>query len=253
VSVTPTNPPGPSATVNVTPLGGGYVLDGWGGLHGFASAGPAPPATAGGPYWAGWSIARGVALLPSGSGGYVLDAYGGLHPFAVGSGPAPPAALGGSYWNGWDIARGVTILNDGTGGYVIDGYGGLHPFAVGAGPMPPPVQSPSYWLGWDIVHDAGRLRARRIRRFASVHRRVRAGTRHRGRGLVLERLGHRARRHRGPQPIRNRRSRDRRVGRPARLGHRQLTSTCDVGRAVLGRVVRGARRGVVAGVSRPVT
>jgi subtilisin family serine protease len=151
VSVTPTNPPGPSATVNVTPLGGGYVLDGWGGLHGFASAGPAPPATAGGPYWAGWSIARGVALLPSGSGGYVLDAYGGLHPFAVGSGPAPPAALGGSYWNGWDIARGVTILNDGTGGYVIDGYGGLHPFAVGAGPMPPPVQSPSYWLGWDIV------------------------------------------------------------------------------------------------------
>ncbi len=139
------------ASLSVVMLGGGYVLDAWGGLHAFASGGTAPPAAVGAPYWPGWSIARGVALLPSGSGGYVLDGFGGLHPFAVGSGPAPPPAVGGPYWAGWDIARGITMLNDGTGGYVIDGYGGLHPFAVGGEAMPARISSSSYWPGWDIA------------------------------------------------------------------------------------------------------
>ncbi|MBV8952304.1 MAG: S8 family serine peptidase [Actinobacteria bacterium] len=151
VSVTPTSPPGPSTTLYVTPLGGGYVLDGWGGLHGFGSAGPQPPAPSGGPYWRSWSIARGVALLPSGTGGYVLDGYGGLHPFAIGPGPAPPAAEGGPYWPGWDIARGVTILNDGSGGYVVDGFGGLHPFEITGGQTPPATSGGAYWTGWDIA------------------------------------------------------------------------------------------------------
>lgn len=151
VTVTASNPPGPPTSAFFTPLGGGYVLDVWGGLHGFASAGPAPPSTKGGPYWPGWSIARSVALLPSGTGGYVLDGYGGLHPFAVGPGPAPPPAEGGPYWPGWDIARGITILNDGSGGYVIDGYGGLHAFSItGSGPPPVPTGAP-YWPGWDIA------------------------------------------------------------------------------------------------------
>jgi thermitase len=152
-SVTAKNTQGSSAVASlpVVMLGGGYVLDGWGALHPFAGKGAKPPAATGGPYWSGWDIARGVALLPSGTGGYVLDGFGGLHPFAVGSGPAPPPATGGPYWPGWDIARGVTFLNDGTGGYVIDGYGGLHPFAVGGETAPPPISSSTYWPGWDIA------------------------------------------------------------------------------------------------------
>jgi hypothetical protein len=152
-SVTASNTKGssPPASVVVTMLGGGYVLDGWGGLHGFASTGATPPAPGGGPYWDGWDIARGVTLLPSGTGGYVLDGFGGLHAFAIGAGPAPPPAVGGPYWQGWDIARGVTMLNDGTGGYVIDGYGGLHPFGIGGGQPPATPVGGSYWSGWDIA------------------------------------------------------------------------------------------------------
>ena len=128
---------------------GGYVLDGWGGLHTFGlGSGTAPPAASAG-YWYGWDIARGLALLPDGTGGYVLDGWGGLHPFAIGNHPAPPAASAG-YWNGWDIARGVSIMPDGTGGYVLDGFGGLHPFAIGNHPAPP-AASAGYWNGWDIA------------------------------------------------------------------------------------------------------
>ena len=128
---------------------GGYVLDGWGGLHTFGlGSGTAPPAASAG-YWYGWDIARGLALLPDGTGGYVLDGWGGLHPFAIGNHPAPPAASAG-YWNGWDIARGVSIMPDGTGGYVLDGFGGLHPFAIGSHPAPPAATA-GYWNGWDIA------------------------------------------------------------------------------------------------------
>ncbi len=144
--------PRASSTVLVTPLSGGYELDGFGGLHPVAaSGGTAPPTTSGGPYWRTWNIARGVAVLPSGAGGYVLDGYGGLHPFGVGTQTPPPGARVSGYWPGWDIARGVAFLPDGTGGYVVDGYGGLHPFAVGNAPMPPNLSTPNYWPGWDIV------------------------------------------------------------------------------------------------------
>jgi hypothetical protein len=143
----PSNPAMPAAVTT-----GGYVLDGYGGLHPFGVGNnPKPPAATGGPYWNGWNIARGVALLPNGTGGYVLDGYGGLHPFGVGNNPKPPAATGGPYWNGWDIARGVTLLPNGTGGYVVDGYGGLHPFGVGNNPKPAPPSGGPYWNGWDIV------------------------------------------------------------------------------------------------------
>jgi hypothetical protein len=128
---------------------GGFVLDGLGGLHPFASVGAAPKPAAGNSYWPGWDIARGVALVPNGTGGYVVDAFGGLHPFRVGSGPMPGAPTGGPYWAGWDIARGVTLLPNGTGGYVLDGLGGLHPFRI-SGSTPPPAAGP-YWPGQDIA------------------------------------------------------------------------------------------------------
>ena len=71
----------------------GHILDGYGGLHGYATGGsPAAPATSGSPYWNGQDIARGIAVLPNNSGGYVLDGCGGLHPFGIGGHAAPPAA-----------------------------------------------------------------------------------------------------------------------------------------------------------------
>src|SRR5690242_5981526 len=61
-----------AGSVALLPSGtGGYVLDGYGGLHPFAvGPGPAPPPAEGGPYWPGWDIARGITILNDGSGGY---------------------------------------------------------------------------------------------------------------------------------------------------------------------------------------
>jgi hypothetical protein len=131
---------------------GGYVLDGFGGLHGFAiGAGPLPPATAGGGYWPGWDIAAGVALRDDRTGGYVLDGWGGLHPFAPAGDAGPALPLNGPYWRGWSIARGVALMPDGKAGYVLDGWGGLHGFALPGSPLPPAAHGNAYWPGWDIA------------------------------------------------------------------------------------------------------
>ncbi len=125
---------------------GGYVLDGYGGLHQLGqAASPYPYA------YFGWDIARDVALLPGSTAtqaqGYTLDGWGGLHPF----GGAPPT-WGGGYWPNWDIAKRVALLSDGTGGYILDGWGGLHAFAVGGNPMPPAIRG-AYWPHWNIARD----------------------------------------------------------------------------------------------------
>ena len=89
---------------------GGYVLDGWGGLHPFGVGGHRPPRPAiGAPYWRGWDIARSVAILPDGTGGYVQDGWGGLHPFSLPGKPMPPPISGAPYVPGWDFARGLTF------------------------------------------------------------------------------------------------------------------------------------------------
>jgi hypothetical protein len=134
---------------------GGYVLDGWGGLHPFGLNGKNPPATAGASYWTGWDIARGITILPDGSGGYVNDGWGGLHPFGIGAHAAPPVPSGGPYWPGVDIARGVAAPYwDGAnavGGYTTDGWGAAHPFGTVQGEaVPVPVGTP-YWPGWSIA------------------------------------------------------------------------------------------------------
>lgn len=136
--------------VALTSPNSGYVLDGYGGLHPFATrSGTPPPAVASGPYWPGWDIARGVALLPNGTGGYVLDGYGGMHPFKI-TGSMPAAVTNADYWPGWNIARGVTATGA-NGGYVIDGWGGTHPWARGSAARPPAAQGGPYWPGWDIA------------------------------------------------------------------------------------------------------
>jgi hypothetical protein len=157
---------------------GGYTLDGFGGLHPFATAGgPTPPAVKNGPYWNGWDVARGLALESGHRSGYVVDAYGGLHPFSAPGSPLAPRTSGGPYWRGWDVVRGAATLPDGSGGYVLDAYGGLHPFRIGTGAMPPAVTGAPYWSGRDrargvailpdgtggyVVDVAGRLHPFRI-------------------------------------------------------------------------------------------
>ena len=130
---------------------GGYVLDGWGGIHPFGAA----LGTHGGMYWRGWDIARGIVLVPDGlggaSGGYVLDGWGGMHPFGVGNSAPPPSITVGPFWNGWDIARGVVINSAGTGGYILDGWGGIHPYAASGAPIPGNPTVFGYWSGWDIA------------------------------------------------------------------------------------------------------
>jgi glucose/arabinose dehydrogenase len=169
---------------------GGYVLDGFGGLHPFGRRGHAAPAAiTSAPYWSGWDIARAVALTGP-ARGYLLDGFGGVHRF----GGAAPIATPLPYWRGRDLARDLVVLPDRSGGFVLDAQGGVYPFAIGAGSAPSrpggapywpypiardldllsdgsggfvldgygalhPVGSPSvkpdsptpYWLGWDIA------------------------------------------------------------------------------------------------------
>jgi hypothetical protein len=134
----PSGPVTPAQTASAAP-DGGYVLDGFGGLHPFGGA----PAVAPGGYWRGWDIVRGLALRPDGGSGYVLDGWGGLHPF----GGAPRVAVA-SYWTGWDVARGVALDacdTSGTSGWVLDAFGGLHAFG-GA-----PARTAWYLPGVDLA------------------------------------------------------------------------------------------------------
>ncbi|MDQ1392123.1 MAG: LasA protease [Acidimicrobiaceae bacterium] len=105
---------------------GGFVLDGYGGIHPF-SIGPNPPpaAPAGAPYWPNWDIARSIVLTPNGTGGYLLDGFGGIHPFSIGSNPAPKSLDStGAYWGGDDVTPSMALA--GRGAVVLDSYGGVH-------------------------------------------------------------------------------------------------------------------------------
>ena len=124
---------------NVVP--GGYVLDGWGGVHPFGNASPNPGSST---YWRFWDIARDIAIRSDGQSGYVLDGFGGIHAF----GGAPAISNPSPYW-GWDIARRIELASD-TSGYVLDGWGHVHPF--GGASLNPGPSSP-YWKHWDIARD----------------------------------------------------------------------------------------------------
>ncbi len=142
--------PGPWASVPVRPYAGGFVVDGTGALHPVAVGGRAPSAALDGPRWSG-DVARGVAILPTGTGGYVVDLYGGLHRFRIGAdSPLPAATTGGPYWPGWGIVRGVALSSRG-GGVVLDGFGGLHPFGIGDAPRAAGATGGPYWSGFDIA------------------------------------------------------------------------------------------------------
>ena len=122
--------------VAIAPDGnGGFVLDGFGGLHGFGlngNAAPAKPTDA--PYWQGWDIARGIALR-SATSGYVLDGFGGMHPF--GGAPAVNPLTPAPYHPGVDSARGLTLTSNRTGAYVLTSNGALRRIGFGVSARPP--------------------------------------------------------------------------------------------------------------------
>ena len=135
---------------------GGYVLEGFGGVHPFkVGNNPLPASVTDYAYWSGWDIARDVVLLPTSTAakpqGYTLDGFGGVHQFG-----GAPVVRATAYF-GVDIARRLVLLGDGTGGYVIDNYGGLHAFAVGSNPMPPAITNNAVWSGWNIARDVALL------------------------------------------------------------------------------------------------
>ncbi len=136
----------------------GYVIDGYGAPFGFSAGCAAkPPRATGSPYWSGWDIVRGIAVLPGGRG-LVVDGFGGLHPFKLGDGSTAGLATSGArFWAGQDMARGVAVVPEGTGGYVVDRSGGLHPFRIGSGARPKiPAGVPS-WPGRDFARGVALL------------------------------------------------------------------------------------------------
>src|SRR3984893_232797 len=76
----------------------GVTLDGFGGVHGFGTAGGITDMA----YWPNWDIARAVQFMPSSTAahpqGWTIDGYGGVHAF--GGAPAIP----GPYWPSNDVA-----------------------------------------------------------------------------------------------------------------------------------------------------
>ena len=109
---------------------GGYMLDGFGGLHPIGTALPITGAD-----YFGFDIARAIALAPWATtaqpDGWVLDGWGGIHPFGPDAASLRISIPG--YLPGWDIARGIWIEPNSRypgipQGYTMDGFGGFHPF-----------------------------------------------------------------------------------------------------------------------------
>jgi hypothetical protein len=133
--------------------GGGFVLDGWGGVHPWGTGSISPVQPSGFAYFAGFDIARDIVLTSTSnaaaSSGYTLDGWGGIHPF----GGAPAIAAGAAYFKGFDIAKRIVLFADGKGGYVLDGWGGIHPFATGTNSMPAAMVGFGYFQGFNIARD----------------------------------------------------------------------------------------------------
>jgi hypothetical protein len=108
------------------PARGGYVLDGFGGIHPYNGA----PRVFGRGWWPGWDIARGIVVRPDRQSGYIVDGWGAVFPYGVNL-EAVPAAGATAYFEGRDVVRGLVLDPadaGGTRGYVVDAHGGIHPF-----------------------------------------------------------------------------------------------------------------------------
>jgi hypothetical protein len=135
---------------------GGYIVDGFGGLHPFGiGTGAIPPAAVGAPFWLGQDYATGVVITADGKSGYVLDRTGALHGFKVGGAGLLPPAVGGLFSSSTPRVQGVSLIPGAAAGYTVDGFGGLHPFALPSGTPPPAAVNAASWPGWDIARDVG--------------------------------------------------------------------------------------------------
>ena len=137
-----------SQTVTIRAYGG-YVLDGFGGVHGYSLAPLISDSTHA--YWSGNDIARGLVVRPDGTSGYTLDGYGGVHNFVAPGHPALADPSTTVYWNNWDIGRSLALNPadpSGHSGWVLDGWGGIHAFGGAANV---PQSNSAYWSGWDIA------------------------------------------------------------------------------------------------------
>jgi hypothetical protein len=110
---------------------GGYVLDGYGGLHPFAVGSNQPPLSINDTAtWPGWNIARDFDLFSNSTAGtaagYTLDGFGGAHPFGF----TPGAPYSAAYWPNFDIARSIRLDPTSTTstpfGWTMEGCGGIH-------------------------------------------------------------------------------------------------------------------------------
>src|SRR5438067_815885 len=110
---------------------GGYVLDGFGGLHAFAvGSNQLPLSITDNAYWPGWNIARDFDLFSNSTvataAGFTLDGFGGAHAFGFTQG----APYSGSYWPNFDIARSIRLDPTSTTatpfGWTMEGCGGVH-------------------------------------------------------------------------------------------------------------------------------
>lgn len=137
----------------------GYMLDAFGGTHGFAIGNsPRPPAITGLPYWVGQDVAQGLTIAKDGKGGFMTDRTGVVWPFKIGDGNKPPAANSVTRIFVVPI-QGGALVADNTGGMTLDGFGGTHRFGVGAYGPPPAVSAGPYWPGWNIARDIALLKS----------------------------------------------------------------------------------------------
>ena len=122
---------------------GGYVMDGYGGVHAFGDA----PDLSGWAYWHGWDIARGLDIHLDSSGvpdgGWTLDGYGGIHPFGN-----APALSSQHYYHGWDVFRQLHVVAGGA--YGIARWGIVEKIGAPAGINWGGLTT---WGGWDIARD----------------------------------------------------------------------------------------------------
>ncbi|MHB8573015.1 MAG: hypothetical protein ACYDAY_08680 [Candidatus Dormibacteria bacterium] len=173
-------------------LDGGWVLDGYGGVHPFGTLIRFTGFPKLADYFAS-DVARAIVVDHTNDNyGYVLDAYGGVHGFSTDPshkptslGPARPGQKPNSgqltdYWGlyvygadkstpqNFDIARDLVLVPGTLDGYVVDGYGGIHPFRNNllTGVFPNQVTLSDYWgsplfgghpehPNWDIVRALG--------------------------------------------------------------------------------------------------
>jgi hypothetical protein len=131
---------------------GGYVLDGFGGIHPFSvGANPAPPAAVGGPSFHGFGdIARKLLIRPDGQSGYLVDGFGGVHTWATGDDPLPPV-VSGAYFYPRDVVNDAVLNHRGQNGYLLDHSGGMHPFSTTLQEAPPLMTTGPYWPSKDVA------------------------------------------------------------------------------------------------------